>query len=66
MLIRHKLILNTVLVAAAMLTLSGLFLYASQESRHMMAAQRSVDALERAMLQLRGAEQDFLLPTFRT
>ncbi|BBS15124.1 methyl-accepting chemotaxis protein [Aeromonas caviae] len=61
MLIRHKLILNTVLVAAAMLTLSGLFLYASQESRHMMAAQRSVDALERAMLQLRGAEQDFLL-----
>nr|WP_245196064.1 methyl-accepting chemotaxis protein [Aeromonas sanarellii] len=44
-----------------MLTLSGLFFYASQESRHMMEAQRSVDALERAMLQLRGAEQDFLL-----
>lgn len=61
MLIRHKLILNTVLVATAMLTLSGLFFYASQESRHMMEAQRSVDALERAMLQLRGAEQDFLL-----
>ncbi|WP_421246299.1 methyl-accepting chemotaxis protein [Aeromonas sanarellii] len=61
MLIRHKLILNTALVATAMLTLSGLFFYASQESRHMMEAQRSVDALERAMLQLRGAEQDFLL-----
>ena len=61
MLIRHKLILNTALVATAMLTLSGLFFYASQESRHMMEAQRSVDAFERAMLQLRGAEQDFLL-----
>ncbi|MGU5660906.1 methyl-accepting chemotaxis protein [Aeromonas sanarellii] len=61
MLIRHKLILNTALVATAMLTLSGLFFYASQESRHMMEAQRSVDALELAMLQLRGAEQDFLL-----
>ncbi|MGY3944399.1 methyl-accepting chemotaxis protein [Aeromonas tecta] len=61
MLIRHKLILNTVLVAAAMLTLSGLFLYASQESRHMMAAQRQLDGLELAMLNLRRAEQDFLL-----
>lgn len=61
MLIRHKLILNTVLVATAMLTLSGLFLYASQESRHMMAAQRQLDGLELAMLNLRRAEQDFLL-----
>ncbi|MEG3025178.1 MAG: methyl-accepting chemotaxis protein [Aeromonas sp.] len=61
MLIRHKLILNTVLVAAAMLTLSCLFLYASQESRHMMAAQRQLDGLELAMLNLRRAEQDFLL-----
>ena len=61
MLIRHKLILNTVLVATAMLTLSGLFFYASKESRHMMEAQRSVDGLELSMLQLRRIEQDFLL-----
>ncbi|WP_349920218.1 methyl-accepting chemotaxis protein [Aeromonas veronii] len=61
MLIRHKLILNTALVATAMLTLSGLFFYASKESRHMMEAQRRVDGLELSMVQLRRAEQDFLL-----
>ncbi|MGL5815270.1 MAG: methyl-accepting chemotaxis protein [Aeromonas sp.] len=61
MLIRQKLILNTALVATAMLTLSGLFLYASQESGHLMEAQRRVDGLELSMLQLRRAEQDFLL-----
>ncbi|MGL4775349.1 MAG: chemotaxis protein, partial [Aeromonas veronii] len=33
MLIRHKLILNTVLVAVAMLVLSGLFIYSSQVHR---------------------------------
>ncbi len=61
MLIRHKLILNTVLVAIAMLVLSGLFLYSSQVSRHLTEAQRNVDALEIAMLNLRRAEKDFLI-----
>jgi methyl-accepting chemotaxis protein len=60
-LIRHKLILNTVLVAIAMLVLSGLFLYSSQVSRHLTEAQRNVDALEIAMLNLRRAEKDFLI-----
>ncbi|MGX5836829.1 methyl-accepting chemotaxis protein [Aeromonas piscicola] len=61
MLIRHKLILNTVLVAIAMLVLSGLFLYSSQVNRHLTEAQRNVDALEIAMLNLRRAEKDFLI-----
>ena len=61
MLIRHKLILNTVLVAVAMMVLSGLFLYSSQVSRHLTDAQRKVDQLEIAMLNLRRAEKDFLI-----
>ncbi|MFE8712249.1 methyl-accepting chemotaxis protein [Aeromonas allosaccharophila] len=61
MLIRHKLILNTVLVAIAMLVLSGLFLYSSQVSRHLADAQRNVDQLEIAMLNLRRAEKDFVI-----
>jgi methyl-accepting chemotaxis protein len=60
-LIRHKLILNTVLVAVAMMVLSGLFLYSSQVSRHLTDAQRKVDQLEIAMLNLRRAEKDFLI-----
>ncbi|MFM4991382.1 methyl-accepting chemotaxis protein [Aeromonas veronii] len=69
MLIRHKLILNTVLVAVAMLVLSGLFLYSNQVSRHLTEAQRNVDGLEIAMLNLRRAEKDFLIrkdPAFVT
>ena len=46
MLIRHKLILNTVLVAVAMLVLSGLFIYSSQVHRHLTEAQRNIDQLE--------------------
>ncbi|HGY5237496.1 TPA: methyl-accepting chemotaxis protein [Aeromonas salmonicida subsp. pectinolytica] len=61
MLIRHKLILNTALVAVAMLVLSALFLYSSQVSRHLAEAQRNVDGLEIAMLNLRRAEKDFLI-----
>ena len=61
MLIRHKLILNTVLVAVAMMVLSGLFLYSSQVNRHLTDAQRNVDQLEIAMLNLRRAEKDFLI-----
>lgn len=61
MLIRHKLILNTALVAVAMLVLSGLFLYSNQVSRHLTEAQRNVDGLEIAMLNLRRAEKDFLI-----
>ncbi|MGX9079768.1 hypothetical protein ACWTQY_28285, partial [Klebsiella pneumoniae] len=60
-LIRHKLILNTALVAVAMLVLSALFLYSSQVSRHLAEAQRNVDGLEIAMLNLRRAEKDFLI-----
>ncbi|ELM3718268.1 methyl-accepting chemotaxis protein [Aeromonas caviae] len=69
MLIRHKLILNTALVAVAMLVLSGLFLYSNQVSRHLTEAQRNVDGLEIAMLNLRRAEKDFLIrkdPAFVT
>ncbi|UNU27829.1 methyl-accepting chemotaxis protein [Aeromonas hydrophila] len=69
MLIRHKLILNTALVAVAMLVLSGLFLYSNQVSRHLTKAQRNVDGLEIAMLNLRRAEKDFLIrkdPAFVT
>nr|WP_277606855.1 methyl-accepting chemotaxis protein [Aeromonas sp. MR7] len=44
-----------------MLVLSGLFLYSSQVSRHLTEAQRNVDALEIAMLNLRRAEKDFLI-----
>ncbi|MBM0492824.1 HAMP domain-containing protein [Aeromonas jandaei] len=61
MLIRHKLILNTVLVAIAMVVLSGLFIYSSQVTRSLTQAQRNVDGLEIAMLNLRRAEKDFLL-----
>ncbi|WP_421192245.1 methyl-accepting chemotaxis protein [Aeromonas jandaei] len=61
MLIRHKLILNTVLVAIAMMVLSGLFIYSSQVTRSLTQAQRNVDGLEIAMLNLRRAEKDFLL-----
>lgn len=61
MLIRHKLILNTVLVAVAMLVLSGLFLYSNQVQRHLSEAQRNIDQLEIAMLNLRRAEKDFVL-----
>ncbi|MFM5657817.1 methyl-accepting chemotaxis protein [Aeromonas veronii] len=61
MLIRHKLILNTVLVAVAMLVLSGLFIYSSQVHRHLTEAQRNIDQLEIAMLNLRRAEKDFLI-----
>ncbi|MGY3894041.1 methyl-accepting chemotaxis protein [Aeromonas enterica] len=61
MLIRHKLILNTALVAVAMLVLSGLFLYSNQVSRHLTEAQRNVNKLEIAMLHLRQAEKDFLI-----
>ncbi|MCJ2365961.1 methyl-accepting chemotaxis protein [Aeromonas dhakensis] len=67
MLIRHKLILNTALVAVAMLVLSSLFFYSNQVSRHLTEAQRNVDSLEIAMLNLRRAEKDFLIrkgPTF--
>nr|WP_257619435.1 methyl-accepting chemotaxis protein [Aeromonas jandaei] len=60
-LIRHKLILNTVLVAIAMVVLSGLFIYSSQVTRSLTQAQRNVDGLEIAMLNLRRAEKDFLL-----
>jgi methyl-accepting chemotaxis protein len=60
-LIRHKLILNTALVAVAMLVLSGLFLYSNQVSRHLTEAQRNVNKLEIAMLHLRQAEKDFLI-----
>ncbi|MEV3822144.1 methyl-accepting chemotaxis protein [Aeromonas dhakensis] len=61
MLIRHKLILNTALVAVAMLVLSSLFFYSNQVSRHLTEAQRNVDSLEIAMLNLRRAEKDFLI-----
>ncbi|MGL6336032.1 methyl-accepting chemotaxis protein [Aeromonas jandaei] len=61
MLIRHKLILNTVLVAIAMVVLSSLFIYSSQVTRSLTQAQRNVDGLEIAMLNLRRAEKDFLL-----
>ncbi|WP_421159908.1 methyl-accepting chemotaxis protein [Aeromonas dhakensis] len=67
MLIRHKLILNTALVAVAMLVLSSLFFYSNLVSRHLTEAQRNVDSLEIAMLNLRRAEKDFLIrkdPTF--
>jgi methyl-accepting chemotaxis protein len=63
------LILNTALVAVAMLVLSGLFLYSNQVSRHLTEAQRNVDGLEIAMLNLRRAEKDFLIrkdPAFVT
>ncbi|MFM4910051.1 methyl-accepting chemotaxis protein [Aeromonas dhakensis] len=69
MLIRHKLILNTALVAVAMLVLSSLFFYSNQVSSHLTEAQRNVDSLEIAMLNLRRAEKDFLIrkdPTFVT
>ncbi|MGY3917198.1 methyl-accepting chemotaxis protein [Aeromonas australiensis] len=61
MLIRHKLILNTVLVAVAMLVLNGLFFYSNQVSRQLTEAQRNVDGLEITMLNLRRAEKDFML-----
>ncbi|MGL6356408.1 methyl-accepting chemotaxis protein [Aeromonas veronii] len=61
MLIRHKLILNAVLVAIAMVVLSVLFLYSSQVSRQLTEAQHNVDELEITMLNLRRAEKDFLL-----
>jgi len=60
-LIRHKLILNTVLVAIAMVVLSSLFFYSSQVSRQLTEAQRNVDGLEITMLNLRRAEKDFML-----
>nr|WP_276560540.1 methyl-accepting chemotaxis protein [Aeromonas salmonicida] len=44
-----------------MLVLSALFLYSSQVSRHLAEAQRNVDGLEIAMLNLRRAEKDFLI-----
>ncbi|XEI33053.1 hypothetical protein NMD14_00720 [Aeromonas veronii] len=53
-------ILNTVLVAVAMLVLSGLFIYSSQMQRHLSEAQRNIDQLEIAMLNLRRAEKDFM------
>ncbi|HDO1316104.1 methyl-accepting chemotaxis protein [Aeromonas veronii] len=61
MLIRHKLILNTVLVAIAMVVLSSLFFYSSQVSRQLTEAQRNVDGLEIIMLNLRRTEKDFML-----
>ena len=61
MLIRHKLILNSALVAVAMLVLSGLFYYSSLVKDHLAEAQRNVLLQENAILNMRRAEKDFLL-----
>ncbi|MHA6999458.1 methyl-accepting chemotaxis protein [Aeromonas schubertii] len=61
MLIRHKLILNSIMVAAAMLVLSALFYYSGQVKQRLFDAQQNVLLQEQAILRLRQAQTDFLL-----
>ena len=57
MLIRHKLILNTIMVALAMLVLSSLFYYYNQTKSRLSEAQRMVLMQEVSLLSIRSNEK---------
>jgi methyl-accepting chemotaxis protein len=61
MLIRHKLILNTIMVALAMLVLSSLFYYYNQTKSRLSEAQRMVLMQEVSLLSMRSNEKNFLM-----
>lgn len=60
MLIKHKLIANTAVLAVAMTLMLGLIAYASNALRHNIDIAKYIGKIESSVLQLRRDEKDFL------